>query len=173
MLYGFDGLDLGWCMEDFVRQLGYLCLGSRLKRLGEHIQTDVSRFTQGAGVELQVGQYPLIGVLGEQGPLTISQLVTALGVSQPGITRTVTRLAAMGLVEVSRQHRDQRHKTVALSAIGQRLVERSKRELWPAIEAAVREMCDGLVGSLLDQVGAIEDALEQVPLDHRVARHAS
>lgn len=154
-------------MEDVVRELGYLCLGSRLKRLGERLQADVNRLSERAGLDIQAGQYPLLATVDRHGPLTVGDLVDALGVSQPGVTRSVLRLVEMGLLEIERAHEDRRQKTVALTEAGQWVVERSKREIWRHVEAAVVELCDDLSGSLLDQLNAMEDRLTQSSLDRR------
>jgi DNA-binding MarR family transcriptional regulator len=103
--------------------------------------------------------------------MTVGQLVDSLGVSQPGVTRNLARLVEMKLVETTRG-RDQRQKTATLSKAGRQAVERAKREVWPFIEAAVGDVCKGLSGPLLAQLGAVEDALAQVPLDRRAATRA-
>jgi DNA-binding MarR family transcriptional regulator len=158
--------------QDVVRQLGYLCLGSRLKRIGDRLQADVSRFNEGEGVSIQPAQCTMLAALDRQGALTVGELADALGVSQPGVTRNVTRLVELGLLETGKGGADQRHKTVRLSKSGREMVKRSKRDVWPHIEAAVRELCEGRTGALLDQLGAIEDALAHTPLDRRAAKHA-
>ena len=161
--------------EDIVRKLGLLCLGTRFKRIGERMQGDVARFVEASGLAIQPGQYPLLAALDANGPLTVSELVEALGISQPGVTRNVTRLVDLGLVDMSRDRADQRHKAVALTAQGHQAVDKSKRELWPHIEAAVADLCAGLSGPLLTQLGKIEDGLAQTPLDRRAtaaARHS-
>lgn len=157
-------------MHDIIREFGYLTLGSRLKRLGERLQADVSRYAVGIGLDVPAGLFPVLATLAERGESTISELVEALGVSQPGVTRGVARLAALQLVAVTRAHRDQRHKTVTLTARGRDVLERSRREMWPVVEAAVREMCEGLDGPLLEQLAAIEEALAVAPLEARVRR---
>ena len=154
-------------MEDIVAQLGYLTLGSRFKRIGERMQADVLRLTERAGMTVQTGQFPLLAALDRNGPLTVGGLASAVGFSQPSVTRNVNRLVDMGLVEMTRVHRDQRHKTVALTPEGQRIVEYSRQHVWPRIEAAVMELCAGLDGSLLDQLAAIEEGLAEAPLDRR------
>lgn len=156
-------------MEDIVRASGYLTLGSRLKRIGERMQADVLRFTAASGVEVQPGQYPLLAALDRYGPLTVGSLATAVGFAQPGVTRNVIKLTEMGLVEMHRVHRDQRHKTVVLTAEGHRVVEHSRTHIWPQIESAVTALCDGLTGSILEQLDAIEDSLAEVPLDARAS----
>lgn len=156
--------------QDIVRELGHLCLGSRLKRIGDRMQADVTRFIEGAGLAIQPAQYPLLAAIDRNGPMTVGELVEALGVSQPGVTRNIARLAEMGLIEIAKVHRDQRQKTVALTKLGRQTMLRSKRDVWPHIEAAVIELCKGLSGPLLQQLGTIEDALAELPLDKRANR---
>ncbi len=94
--------------------------------------------------------------------------MTSLGLSQPAVTRTVAKLVAMDLVDVTRRGRDQRRKTVALTAAGQAAIERSKLTVWPQVEAAVRDLLADLPGDLLRDLTAIEGRLAERPLDARV-----
>lgn len=152
---------------DLLQERGNLFLGSRLKRLAERMQADGVRVVERAGLEIQPGQYPMLGVLDRDGPRTIGELTETLELSQPTITRAVARLVEMGLVEVSRVYRDQRRKTISLTAAGQAAMQASKTRVWPQIEAAVAEITQGLSGSLLDQITALERRLAEKPLDQR------
>ncbi len=53
-----------------------------------------------------------------RGPLTVSEAVDALGVSQPAVTRTLGSLIALNLVETQRDASDSRIKRIRLTAIG-------------------------------------------------------
>jgi DNA-binding MarR family transcriptional regulator/N-acetylglutamate synthase-like GNAT family acetyltransferase len=154
-------------MGDILRDNGLLFLGSRLKRLGERLQGDVLRFMESAGSPIQPSQYPILAALDAQGPLTVSDLVGVTGVSQPAVTRGLQRLAAMGLVETRRGHRDLRHKTMALTDTGAAAMARAKRDLFPQIEMAVSDIAAQLSGPLLAQLSTLEDLLAAVPLDAR------
>ena len=154
---------------DLVTEREHLFLGSRLKRLAERMQGDVVKVAARAGLSVQSSQYPMLATLDRYGPLTIGELTQALVLSQPVVTRTASRLVAAGLVEVSRRHRDQRHKTISLTPAGEAAMARSKLCVWPWIEAAVQEMTEGLSGPLLDQIGALEARLAERPLDQRAA----
>ncbi len=157
-------------MEDVLRSLGYLCLGSRMKRLGEQLQADAQRLLDRLDPALQAGYHPLLAALDRLGPLTIGDLARALRISQPGVTRSVGRLVAQGLVAVRPADDDQRQRIVALTERGRTLVTAAKAELWPAIEAAVSDLCAGLSGPLLSQLASIEDGLAAVSLAERAAR---
>jgi N-acetylglutamate synthase-like GNAT family acetyltransferase len=82
------------------------------------------------------------------------------------------KLNEMGLVAIDRLHKDQRHKTVTLTEVGQADLERSKLRVWPQVEAAVDELLAGLSGSFLDQIDAIERRLAEVPLGQRALARA-
>ena len=156
-------------IDDIVRSGGHMTLGSRLKRLGERMQSDVARFMEEVGIGAQPSVPPLLAALYSKETLTIGELVEAVGVSQPGVTRSVGQLERAGLVEIRRTEADRRSKAVALTAEGRDVVARCRRDLWPYIEAAVADVCAGLDGPLLRQLDAIEDALAQKPLDRRAA----
>jgi DNA-binding MarR family transcriptional regulator len=156
-------------VEDIVRRLGYLTLGSRLKRLGERMQAHTQRILDAHGLSIQAAQFPFLAAIDRLGPSTIGQLADAVGGSQPGATRALAQLADAGYVAIETAPDDQRRKYVALTKQGRQLVETGKREVWPAIEAAVKDLCEAAEGALLDQLATLEDGLATVPLDHRAA----
>jgi DNA-binding MarR family transcriptional regulator len=156
-------------VEDVVRELGFLSLGSRFRRIGERLQSDVQRLLDDVGIEVQSGHLPTLAAIDRLGPLTIGDVAEAIGITQPGATRIIAQLAEARLVKVQPARDDQRRRVASLTAKGQRLVDSSKRELWPQIEKAVQAVCGDLQGPLLEQLTAIEAGLDAMPLNRRVA----
>jgi len=152
---------------DVLKEQGHLFLGSRLRRLAERMQGDVARVVERAGLPIQPSQYPLLATLDRYGPRTIGELTQAMGLSQPTVTRAVSKLVDIGLVEVSRLRIDQRHKTISLTPAGAEAMARSKLMVWPRVEAAVVEITRDLAGSLLEQISALEERLDERPLNER------
>jgi DNA-binding MarR family transcriptional regulator len=157
---------------DIVRELGHLVLGTRLKRLGERLQAHTQRILDTRELDIQAGQFPFLAAIDRLGPSTIGELADAVGVSQPAATRTLGQLSDAGVIEIRTPRADQRRRTCVLAKRGKELVEAGKREVWPVIDAAVREVCAGAKGPLLDQLAAIEDELAAMPLDQRAIRAA-
>jgi DNA-binding MarR family transcriptional regulator len=154
-------------VEDVVRTFGFLTLGTRMKRIGEHLQADTQRIIGDMGFAVQPAQFPFLASVDRLGALTIGEIAEAVGITQPGATRVVSQLAALGLVKVRQAPEDQRRRLVTLTRKGQELVDQSKRDLWPRIESAVADLCGELSGPLLKQLAAIEDGLAEKPLDRR------
>jgi DNA-binding MarR family transcriptional regulator len=154
-------------VEDVVRAFGFLTLGSRMKRIGERLQADTQRIIDESGVTVQPGQFPFLASIDRLGPLAIGELAEAVGITQPGTTRVVAQLVALGLIRVRQAPEDQRRKIITLTKKGQALVDSSKRDVWPRIEGAVTDLCAGLSGPLLEQLAEIEDGLAEKPLYRR------
>ena len=157
-------------VEDVVRSFGFLTLGSRMKRIGEKLQADTQKIMDELGAPLQASQYPFLAAIDRHGPLTVGELAEAVGITQPGATRTVGQLVELGMLETAPAPGDQRRRIVTLTKEGKRLVAAAKRDVWPRISEAVADLCGSLDGPLLDQLAAIEDGLAAAPLDRRVAR---
>jgi len=153
--------------DDVVERLGHVALGTRLKRLGERLQAETTRFIEASGLPVPASQFPLLAALDRPDGLTVGELAEAVGVSQPGVTRSVSRLAVLGLVAVSHESGDRRRRAVRLTRRGSDVVETARAAVWPHVTAAVVGLCGDLDGPLLGQLGEIEARLDLAPLDRR------
>jgi DNA-binding MarR family transcriptional regulator len=160
-------------VEDIVRELGYLALGSRLKRIGERLQGQAQVLLEEAGISLSASCFPLLAALDRLGPLSVGEIAEAVGVSQPGVTRVLDKLESQGLVKSKPPTRDRRVRPIALTRAGRQLISRARQLVWPRIEAAVADACAGAAGPLLTQLAALEEALLSSPLSLRAARVSS
>ena len=154
--------------DDALRALGLTALGSRLKRLGERLQAESQVILARVEPAIASGQHPMLHTIDRFAPLTIGELAERLGVTQPGVTRSLGQLAEAGLVEVVTSPDDARRRLVSLTADGTRFVAEAKRDAWPAVEAAVAELCSGFAEELLANLRKMEAGLEARPLGARV-----
>ena len=82
--------------------------------------------------------YPVLMLLDEEGPHSLTALTVKLGVSKPTASRQVSRLARAGLVEVSPHERDPRSVSVSLTGAG----ANARDEVRTARLAPLREVMD-------------------------------
>jgi len=154
-------------VQDIVKELGHLSLGTRFKRIGDQLQAQAQALLAAAGMDMPASHFPLLAALDRLGPLGVGELGQAVGVSQPVVSRSLRGLEAEGLVQSASVEGDLRMRRVRLSRKGQQLVQRAQAEVWPAIEAAVAQACASLQGSLLEQLAGLEAALGEAPLQQR------
>lgn len=154
-------------VEDVVRALGFVCLGSRLRRVGERLQADTQSIMDEMGVPIQAGQFPLLAAVHRLGPLSIGEMAEAIGITQPGVTRGAALLVTAGYLKAEQATDDQRRRVLSLTRKGRELMEMAERQVWPRIENAVADLCGQLSGPLLDQLISIEVGLADKPLNRR------
>jgi DNA-binding MarR family transcriptional regulator len=157
-------------VQDVVKQLGYLALGTRLKRLGERLQAQTQVVLAAADIEVPASHFPVLAALALLGELNVGELTEAVGVSQPGVTRLLDKLAADGLVQSRQSATDRRVRTIDLTKSGRQLVSKAKRSVWPVVEAGVADACAGPAQPMLSVIAALEVALEQESLSARAQR---
>ena len=158
-------------VEDVVREMGYLTLGTRLKRIGELLQGQTQAVLEAYGFQQPAAWFPLLAALDRLGTLSVGDLSQAVGVSQPVVTRSLAGLEDEDLVQSETSDEDRRVRRVALSRKGRGLVQRARREAWIVIEAAVAQACAGLDGDLLARLASLEHALADQSLLERVQAH--
>jgi DNA-binding MarR family transcriptional regulator len=156
--------------EDVVKELGYLTLGTRLKRLGERLHAQTQVLLEHADFDLPASHFPLLAALERLGAMNVGELTEAVGSSQPGVTRLLDKLEAEGLVRSTQLADDRRVRTIALTKSGRQLISRSQRTVWAMIEAAVADACAGPAQPLLAALSALEEALAAAPLSIRTER---
>jgi DNA-binding MarR family transcriptional regulator/ribosomal protein S18 acetylase RimI-like enzyme len=154
--------------SDTLAELGATFLGSRMKRLADRLQTDAAAILQALDLPIQPAQQQFLAVLRREGPQTVGAIAQHLRISQPTATRALQTLVEQELIAVSREGRDQRHKTLTLSPAGQALMERLERELWPRVEAAAVALCGGRHAALLEAIAAVEAECDRRSLFDRV-----
>jgi predicted transcriptional regulator len=108
-----------------------------------NLQSQTQALLEEAAVSVPASYFPFLAALDRLGPLSVSELAEAIGITQPGVTRVLDKLQSEGLVQ-SRQ--DQ------------------------FIGAAVADACAGPAASLLAQFTALEEALAAAPLSARARR---
>ncbi|MDP2877133.1 MAG: MarR family transcriptional regulator [Holophaga sp.] len=157
-------------MEDAIKELGHLALGTRLKRLGDRLQMQTQVILDGEGVPVPASHLPPLACLKKHGAMTVGDLSRSLGVRQPGVTRMARALEDAGLIRSGLAEGDRRARVLDITPAGQDWLVRLEEGTFPWVEAAVREACGDAAGSLLDNLAALEEALEQVPLAGRTLR---
>ncbi|KIU28638.1 hypothetical protein SR41_07030 [Sphingomonas melonis] len=156
-------------MDGVVEGNPHLFLGSRLKRLGDRMQADAAAFTGQAGLSVPPGLFSVLATLDAQTELSVGALASALGVTQPSMTKAVTKLADAGLVAVSRPAADRRQAIVALTETGIHAVAVGRRSIWPMVDAAVQEVTHDLPGSFIAQIAEIERRLDARSISERAS----
>ncbi len=155
---------------DLVAALGYLCLGSRLKRLGERLQSGVAQLLAEQGHAVQPAQLTLLMALYREGDMTIGQLGERIGISQPGVSRAIAALEVLGLVAVRQGGHDKRQRRIAMTAPAKAQMAEFERSFFPAVDRAVAQLCRAGETDLLGDLAGIEAGLASMPQEMSIRK---
>lgn len=153
---------------DIIRDQGFGFLGSRLKRLGERLQAGAAGVTAAAGLPVQPAQIIFLRAL-EGSSRTIGELVQAVGITQPGVTRTIGQLVELGMVR-SDLGVDQRQRVISLTPEGALVLARAQMHVLPRVEDAVRTLLGQDAEVFMAQIAALEAELMKTPIEELAAR---
>ena len=156
--------------SDVIARLGPMVLGTRLKRLAEQLQAGVAEVLADLQSPLQPGQLPLLVAIDEGEKLTVQELVAALGISQPAVSRSLGGLRRSGFVSLEDDARDARVRRPVLTAKARSLLDSLRATLFPAVAAAAADLCEGT--DLLDTLGRLEARNRSLPFAQRVREAA-
>lgn len=152
---------------DFIVAQGALALGSRLKALSEALYEAVDEVYRTHGLELQSRWYPLLRILGEQGPLTVGEIAAGIGQSHSAVSQLSSRLVRDGWLRAGGDQRDRRRRLLALTPRSEAELKRM-RPVWRAIQASLDAAIEASGSDFLAALSAFETSLKEPPLVERI-----
>jgi DNA-binding MarR family transcriptional regulator len=159
---------------NFYESLGYLVLGSRLRRLSESFLSEVNKTYQAAGIEFDASWFPVFYLLSKNESLSIKELSEATGVSHPAASQLVTNLKSKKLLKTTTCADDGRRQLVQLTKAGHALLEHII-PVWQALSLTMEELVSGEpeCQHLLPAIAALESTFRSVTLSEEIGRKLS
>ncbi len=148
-------------------------IGTRLRHVLELLDGDVAKVYVDLGVpEYRPRFSPIVRTLVAQGPLSVRDLATAVGVTHSAASQTVAQLTKAGFATQQPDDTDARRRIVHLTDRARDLLPVIEAE-WKATTAAMAEL-DAELSAPLDKVlTEIIAATEHRPFRTRIADHSS
>lgn len=152
---------------DVVAELGELALASRLRRLSELLMKEASELYEELEVDFQARWFALFHTLHHQGPMSVTELAEALGLSHPAISKIAEQLIRRRLLQQHTDPKDERRRLLALTSDGQRLRKRLA-PVWREIRGAARDLLTQAGVDLLSDLQKVEAAFFERTVMDRV-----
>lgn len=157
---------------NLYQSLGYLVLGSRLRRLSEAFLSEINRAYQQAGIDFDASWFPVFYLLSKNDSLSIKELSEKTGVSHPAASQLITNLKRKKLVTTATCTDDGRRQLVRFTGSGQALLQQVM-PVWNAVSKAMEELVAGEqeCHNLLPAITALEDTFRSVNLSDMITEN--
>jgi DNA-binding MarR family transcriptional regulator len=159
---------------NFYESLGYLVLGSRLRRLSEAFLSEINKTYQAAGIDFDASWFPVFYLLSKNESLSIKELSDTTGVSHPAASQLVTNLKSKKLLKTTTSAEDGRRQLVQLTKAGHALLKRIL-PVWEALSLAMEDLvtADPECGHLLSEISALENKFRSISLSEKIGEKLS
>lgn len=107
-----------------MEQFGVLTLGSRLKRLSDHLFIQVQEIYSQCDIPISATYFPILRLLQKTGNLSVMEIADRLHLSHPAVSKQTTKMIKENLLEKTVDEQDQRRSSLCLSAFGLSAMQR-------------------------------------------------
>lgn len=152
---------------NFVKQLGEVAFGTRLRLLTDRFVQDGVKIYQSQYIDFEPRWFTVFCLLHRRSPLSISEITGELGLTQPAVTQIVNILVKKGLLKIVKHKEDTRKKMLALSPKGNSLLP-VLEPLWKSFDEAISELFASTGFDVLHVIEKLEGALDEKDIYERV-----
>lgn len=145
---------------EFIKELGTLALGSRLKNLSDILIRDVAKVYKEHDVDFEPRWFTFFQLLIQKGEIPVTQIARDLNQTHPAAVQVIGVLESKKLIITRKDKSDNRKRLVKLSAKGKQLAN-DLAPLWEIIQMATDEILNESVPDFLEKIEEVEKAIQQ------------
>ncbi len=155
---------------DFIKELGYLAIASRMKRLTDRFMRGGREVYKSLNIDFEPRWFTVFYFIYTQdSPQSISNIAHSLRISHPAVIQTTQMLVKKGFIKSFQDNRDRRIRRLVLTERGRELAD-SLLPIWNDFETATAEIFLGADIDMLDIVQKIEAKLDDEDIGSRIIK---
>ena len=154
--------------NNIIKQLGYIAIGSRLKRLSDKINLEISRLFKEQHFNVEPSWLPVIFYLNENVHASILDIASALNFTHPAAINIVNQMEKKNLVEAYQDVKDKRKRLVKLNAAGQELLV-TMIPMLEELKLSAGEILNSAGYDFMHVIDSIEKSLDEKSLNKRTS----
>lgn len=143
--------------DDFLKELGYLSLASRLKRISDKMMHNGREMYRKLGIDVEPNWYLVILLLKEHNELSITEISSRLGIAHTSVMTMVNRMVTNGYVHTFKSDKDARKQMLGLTDKAIAMLPELEH-IWTSGTAGIAEIFDHS-DQLLNMLEQLENGL--------------
>ncbi|MGB2128220.1 MAG: MarR family winged helix-turn-helix transcriptional regulator [Flavicella sp.] len=151
--------------EDFIKQLGYKALDSRLKRISDRMSHDIRKFYKELDLDVEPHWYLVFMILQKKKTCSLSDIADCLGYAHPSVVVMIKKMSEKGYLQTQKDSNDKRKQLVTLTEKAFELLPKLEL-IWRCCDRAILAILDENL-SILSYVDAIDTKLEETSFHFR------
>ncbi|MFZ2055236.1 MAG: bifunctional helix-turn-helix transcriptional regulator/GNAT family N-acetyltransferase [Candidatus Aminicenantales bacterium] len=155
---------------DFLKELGYLAIASRMKGLTDRLLRGGSEAYRYLEIDFEPRWFTIFYLLStESSPLSIQEIADALKVSHPAVIQTAQMLVKRGFIRSYQDEADRRKRRLAITPQGKELAT-ELAPVWNCFLSAVSELFGSAGADMMEAIQKVEAELDKEEMGSRIIR---
>lgn len=101
--------------EDFIKELGYLGITTRFKRLSDILMHDGKKMYSALKIDIEPNWFVVFKLLKARGSLTVTEIADYIGMAHPSVITIVNKMIVAGYLNSTKDEEDSRKRVLDLS----------------------------------------------------------
>ena len=152
---------------EFIKELGALALGSRIKSLSESLMRDVAKVYKEQNLDFEPRWFTFFQLILHKKEITVTQIARELNQTHPAVVQVINVLEKKKLIITKKDKADKRKRLVKLSRKGKQLAK-ELTPLWEIVEMVANEILNESAPDLLDNISEVEKTLQHKSTYQRI-----
>ena len=127
--------------KDFLKELEYLGITARLKRMSDSLSYNIKELYKMKDIDIEPSWHLVFLILKKHKTITMTEIADAFHISQPGITKMITKMKKKGYINIRTNGNDNRKKQVELSQKGLKELPKFEK-IWNAGQQSIKDMLE-------------------------------
>lgn len=153
-------------MSDFIKNIAYEGLHSRLKRLADTLLYSTKDLYKSEGLAIEPNWHLIFRLLQEHTEMTITEMAESLQFSHPGVVKIVNKMKSQGYINTIEDKVDKRKQVLSLSE--KAIEDLPKLEPYWTAGIAVVEDIFADSPTILEELSKIEQKVNELNYKQRV-----
>jgi len=152
---------------DFIKELGAMAIGSRLKRLTMRMNKDVSRTYRELGIDFKARWFPVALILYKKSPLAVTEIADSLNYTHTAIKNFANEMVRIDLIESIKDESDGRKRLLQLTPEGIQTVK-NLQPIWHEIQKVAQDLANFSDPNIIASIESIEKQLDEKEVYDRI-----
>ncbi len=155
--------------NDFLKELGYLGLIARLKRLSDSMLYSIRDLYKLEDIDIEPNWHLVFLILKKHKTRTMSEIAESFHLSQPAIVKIINKMKKKGYIDIIQDTHDNRKRQLQLS---QKSISKLPKfeKIWHAGQQSIKEMLEANQ-EFLNLLENFEQQIEDKSFKERVLDH--
>jgi DNA-binding MarR family transcriptional regulator/GNAT superfamily N-acetyltransferase len=153
-----------------LEELGYLSIGSQMRRIYEKLQNEADKIYRNADIEFKSSWFPVYYVLLKSNrTLGVMEITEKISYTRITVKNVVRDMEKMNYVQIHSNPIDSRSKLISLTTKGEHLAQKLEK-VWTIIQAELEKIFGIENGNFLAQLKVINERINQTSIERVVLK---